>query len=82
MAERGIGNDDKVIVYDANGLSSAGRAWWMLRLFGHDNVALLDGGLPKWTREGRPLETAGAGDPKALRSPPGSTRGWSATGQR
>src|SRR5205814_5070803 len=33
------------------------RAWWMLRLFGHDNVALLDGGLPKWKTEGRPLET-------------------------
>ena len=58
MAERGIGNDDRVIVYDAIGLSSAGRAWWMLRLFGHDNVALLDGGLPKWKAEGRPLETA------------------------
>jgi thiosulfate/3-mercaptopyruvate sulfurtransferase len=57
MAERGIGNSDKVVVYDANGLSSAGRAWWMLRLFGHDNVALLDGGLPKWKAEGRPLET-------------------------
>ena len=57
MAERGIGNADKVIVYDANGLSSAGRAWWLLRLFGHDNVALLDGGLPKWKAEGRPLET-------------------------
>jgi thiosulfate/3-mercaptopyruvate sulfurtransferase len=57
MAERGIGNDDKVVVYDANGLSSAGRAWWLLRLFGHDNVALLDGGLPKWKAEGRPLET-------------------------
>jgi thiosulfate/3-mercaptopyruvate sulfurtransferase len=64
MAERGIGNDDKVIVYDANGLSSAGRAWWMLRLFGHDNVALLDGGLPKWKREGRPLETATPAVPK------------------
>jgi thiosulfate/3-mercaptopyruvate sulfurtransferase len=64
MAERGIGNDDKVIVYDANGLSSAGRAWWMLRLFGHDNVALLDGGLPKWKREGRPLETATPAIPK------------------
>lgn len=58
MAERGIGNEDKVIVYDANGLSSAGRAWWLLRLFGHHNVALLDGGLPKWKAEGRPLETA------------------------
>src|SRR6185437_3470967 len=58
MAERGIGNGDRVIVYDSNGLSSAGRAWWMMRLFGHDDVALLDGGLPKWKREGRPLETA------------------------
>src|SRR5665213_12928 len=58
MAERGIGNDDMVIVYDANGLSSAARAWWLLRLFGHDNVALLDGGLPKWKAEGRPLDSA------------------------
>lgn len=58
MAERGIGNDDRVIVYDTVGLSSAGRAWWLLRLFGHDNVALLDGGLPKWRAEGRSLQTA------------------------
>ncbi len=58
MAERGIGNDDRVVVYDSVGLSSAGRAWWLLRLFGHDNVALLDGGLPKWKAEARPLETA------------------------
>lgn len=58
MAERGIGNGDRVIVYDSVGLSSAGRAWWLLRLFGHDNVALLDGGLPKWKLEGRPLEAA------------------------
>jgi thiosulfate/3-mercaptopyruvate sulfurtransferase len=57
MAERGVGNDDRVIVYDANGLSSAGRAWWLLRLFGHDKVALLDGGLPKWKAEGRKLDT-------------------------
>jgi thiosulfate/3-mercaptopyruvate sulfurtransferase len=57
MRERGIGNDDCIVVYDTVGLSSAGRAWWMLRLFGHDNVALLDGGLPKWKAEGRPLET-------------------------
>jgi thiosulfate/3-mercaptopyruvate sulfurtransferase len=58
MAERGIGNADQVIVYDSAGLSSAGRAWWMLRLFGHQNVALLDGGLVRWRAEGRPLETA------------------------
>jgi thiosulfate/3-mercaptopyruvate sulfurtransferase len=57
MSDRGIGNDDRIVVYDANGLSSAGRAWWMLRLFGHHNVALLDGGLPKWKAEGRALET-------------------------
>jgi thiosulfate/3-mercaptopyruvate sulfurtransferase len=64
MAERGIGDDDRVIVYDAVGLSSAGRAWWMLRLFGHDNVALLDGGLPKWKADGRPLETAAPAIPR------------------
>jgi thiosulfate/3-mercaptopyruvate sulfurtransferase len=58
MEGLGIGGDDRVIVYDSAGLSSAGRAWWMLRLFGHHNVALLDGGLPKWKGEGRPLETA------------------------
>jgi thiosulfate/3-mercaptopyruvate sulfurtransferase len=54
----GIGDDDRVVVYDSNGLSSAGRAWWMLRLFGHHDVALLDGGLPKWKAEGRPVVTA------------------------
>jgi thiosulfate/3-mercaptopyruvate sulfurtransferase len=64
MAERGIGNVDRVIVYDTNGLSSAGRAWWMLRLFGHDSVALLDGGLPKWKTEGRPLETTAPAIPE------------------
>ncbi len=57
MEGLGIGDNDRVIVYDSAGLSSAGRAWWMLRLFGHHNVALLDGGLPKWKAEGRPLET-------------------------
>lgn len=54
----GIGNEDRVIVYDTNGLSSAGRAWWMLRMFGHPDVALLNGGLPKWKAEGRPLTAA------------------------
>ena len=54
----GIGDDDRVVVYDGAGLSSAGRAWWMLRLFGHHDVAVLDGGLPKWRAEGRPLDTA------------------------
>src|SRR5262249_43421767 len=65
MTERGIGNGSKVVVYDANGLSSAGRAWWLLRLFGHDDVALLDGGLRKWKAEHRPLETAPPTIPKS-----------------
>src|SRR5215467_34388 len=58
MGALGIGEEDRVIVYDSAGLSSAGRAWWMLRLFGHHDVALLDGGLPKWRAEGRPIDTA------------------------
>ncbi|MBV8131502.1 MAG: 3-mercaptopyruvate sulfurtransferase [Alphaproteobacteria bacterium] len=52
----GIGDDDRVVVYDSAGLSSAGRAWWMLRMFGHREVAVLDGGLPKWRAEERPLD--------------------------
>src|SRR5271165_2247920 len=58
IAELGIGDGDRVVVYDSAGLSSAGRAWWMLRLYGHHDVAVLDGGLPKWQAEGRPLVTA------------------------
>ncbi|NQU56073.1 MAG: sulfurtransferase [Rhodospirillales bacterium] len=50
----GVGNDDNVIVYDANGGGmAAARAWWTFRVFGHSNVALLNGGLPKWLAEGR-----------------------------
>ena len=58
MEALGIGDGDRVVVYDGAGLSSAARAWWMLRLFGHHDVAILDGGLPKWKAEGRPLDTA------------------------
>jgi thiosulfate/3-mercaptopyruvate sulfurtransferase len=58
MEALGIGDGDRVVVYDSAGLSSAGRAWWMLRLFGHRDVAILNGGLPKWRAEGRPLDTA------------------------
>jgi len=52
----GIGDDDMVVVYDGAGLFSAARVWWMLRVMGHDQVAVLDGGLPKWKAEGRDLE--------------------------
>jgi thiosulfate/3-mercaptopyruvate sulfurtransferase len=63
MAALGIGDGDRVVVYDGVGLASAGRAWWMLRLFGHDAVAILDGGLPKWRAENRPLSTAAPNRP-------------------
>ena len=58
MEALGIGDDDRVVVYDSVGLSSAGRAWWILHVFGHHDVAILDGGLPKWKAEGRSLDTA------------------------
>jgi thiosulfate/3-mercaptopyruvate sulfurtransferase len=55
MRRMGIGDGKHVVVYDSLGLYSAARAWWMFRVFGHDDVAVLDGGLPKWKAEGRPL---------------------------
>ena len=57
MRKMGIGDGDKVVVYDDAGMFSAPRAWWMFRVMGHDDVAVLDGGLPKWKAEGRPLES-------------------------
>ena len=55
MRKLGLGDGHKIVVYDSAGLSSAGRPWWMLRVFGHRDVAILDGGLPKWQAEGRPV---------------------------
>src|ERR1700722_12018529 len=52
----GIGDTDMVVAYDGAGLFSAARLWWMLRVLGHNKVAVLDGGLPKWKKEGRTLE--------------------------
>jgi thiosulfate/3-mercaptopyruvate sulfurtransferase len=56
----GIGDGKSVLIYDALGLFSAPRVWWMFRNFGVDRVFILDGGLPKWLAEGRPLETGPA----------------------
>jgi thiosulfate/3-mercaptopyruvate sulfurtransferase len=52
----GLGDGVRIVVYDTHGLMSAARVWWMFRVFGHRDVAVLDGGLPKWIAEGRPLE--------------------------
>jgi thiosulfate/3-mercaptopyruvate sulfurtransferase len=53
----GIGDGDTVVVYDSLGLFSAARVWWTFRVFGAKSVYILDGGLPKWKSEGRPLES-------------------------
>jgi thiosulfate/3-mercaptopyruvate sulfurtransferase len=53
----GVGNGDRVVVYDSRGVVSAARVWWTFRVFGHTAVAVLDGGLPKWRAEGRPVDS-------------------------
>jgi thiosulfate/3-mercaptopyruvate sulfurtransferase len=53
----GIADTDTIVVYDGIGLGGAPRVWWTFRIFGASNVFILDGGLPKWKAEGRPLET-------------------------
>ena len=63
----GVGNDTRVVFYDQKGLASAARGWWMMGLFGHDRAAVLDGGLPKWLKEGRATE-AGAPAPATPRA--------------
>ena len=52
----GVGDGHQVVVYDGHGLFSAARVWWLFRLMGHDDVAVLDGGFPKWRAEGREIE--------------------------
>ena len=56
MSALGVGNKSRVVFYDQKGLASAARGWWLMGLFGHDEAAVLDGGLPKWQREGRAIE--------------------------
>lgn len=65
VAALGINSGDQVVVYDGMGIFSAARLWWMFRAMGHDRVAVLDGGLPKWRAEARPLsqdQSAESGD--------------------
>lgn len=52
----GVGDGHQVVVYDGAGLMSAARVWWLFRLMGQENIAVLDGGLPKWQAEGREIE--------------------------
>lgn len=56
MRKLGLGDGNLIVAYDGAGIYSSPRAWWMLRAMGHEDVVVLDGGLPKWKREGRPLD--------------------------
>lgn len=56
----GIAETDTIVVYDGSGLYSAPRVWWTFRIFGANNVFILDGGLPAWKAEGRPTEPGDA----------------------
>ncbi len=55
MKRMGIGDGMRVVAYDSEGLYSAARVWWMFRAMGHEDVAVLNGGLKQWEAEGRPV---------------------------
>jgi thiosulfate/3-mercaptopyruvate sulfurtransferase len=58
MSALGLDDADDIVVYDGSGANlSAARVWWMFRVFGHERVAVLDGGIRKWRSEGRPVES-------------------------
>jgi thiosulfate/3-mercaptopyruvate sulfurtransferase len=63
MTALGLGDGMRFVVYDSLGLFAAARVWWTLRAYGVREVAILEGGLPKWLHEGRPIE---AGYPRAI----------------
>jgi thiosulfate/3-mercaptopyruvate sulfurtransferase len=63
MGELGVSNDSRLVFYDQKGLASAARGWWLAGLFGHDDAAVLDGGLPKWLHESREVQTGASRPP-------------------
>jgi thiosulfate/3-mercaptopyruvate sulfurtransferase len=66
MEALGVGRDDRIVVYDNSPYRTAARGWFMLRHFCAERVAILDGGIQKWRREGRPLES-GEAQPRTAR---------------
>ncbi|MBV8889499.1 MAG: sulfurtransferase [Alphaproteobacteria bacterium] len=67
MGRFGIGEGTRVVTYSTTAPQWAARVWWMLRVFGFDNAAVLDGGFRKWVQEGRPVETGPAARPTPAR---------------
>ena len=77
VGRMGVDNDTTVVVYDSSGLFSAARAWWMFRAFGHERVAVLDGGLPEWRAHDLPVATGPTHPvPVLFRPPEGVSRVW------
>jgi thiosulfate/3-mercaptopyruvate sulfurtransferase len=66
MEALGVGRDDRIVVYDNSPYRTAARGWFMLRHFGAEAVAILDGGFQKWSAEGRPMES-GEARPRSAR---------------
>lgn len=64
MSELGLSKADRIVVYDTVGIRSAARIWWMLKVMGAERVQVLDGGLPKWRAEQRPVAAGPAADPQ------------------
>jgi thiosulfate/3-mercaptopyruvate sulfurtransferase len=56
MSRFGVSKSSRVVFYDQKGIASSARGWWLMGLFGHDAVSVLDGGFPKWREENRPTE--------------------------
>ncbi len=56
VRKMGIGNGHQIVVYDTAGIFSSPRVWWLFKLMGHKDIAVLDGGFPKWLEEGREVE--------------------------
>ena len=69
MASRGIGDDTFVVTYDDQHVTVAARVWWALRVYGHTDVAVLDGGINKWQAEGRPTDEVVPSRPRAHFTP-------------
>lgn len=81
LGRRGIGDEHLVVAYDAHPSAQfATRLWWVLRYYGHERVVVLDGGLPKWLREGRPLTVDIPTYPPA-RFTPHPQQEWRTTGE-
>jgi thiosulfate/3-mercaptopyruvate sulfurtransferase len=64
MSELGVGDDD-LVVWRRSGANLRRRAWWTFKVFGHDGVVVLDGGMGAWQREGRPMESGVVSHPPA-----------------